>query len=77
MPSYPRQALTLRREGAVVTRATVSANGQVSQVKVLSGDPILAQAAIDAIRQWHYHPALLNGVPTQSETDITLNFKLP
>jgi TonB family protein len=77
MPSYPRQALTLRHEGPVVTRATVSETGQVLQVKVLSGDPILARAAIDAIRQWHYHPALLNGIPTESEIDITLNFKLP
>jgi TonB family protein len=46
-------------------------------MKLMSGDPVLGKAAMDAIRQWHYHPALLNGVPTASETDITLNFKLP
>ncbi len=77
MPTYPRQAMTLRREGAVVVHATVSEAGQVSQVKLTSGDPILGRAAMDAVRQWRYHPALLNGVPTASETDITLNFKLP
>lgn len=77
MPSYPREALTLRHEGVVVVRATVAENGKVAQVKLLSGDFILGKAAMDAIRQWHYHPAMLNGVPSQSETDITLNFKLP
>ncbi len=77
MPSYPQQALVIRREGAVVMRATISDQGQVSQVKLLSGDAILGKAAMDAVRQWRYHPALLNGKPTPSETDITLNFKLP
>src|ERR1041384_6137985 len=77
MPLYPREAMTLRREGAVVIHATVSEVGKVSQMKVLSGDPTLGRAAMDAIRQWRYRPALLNGKPTASETDITLNFKLP
>jgi TonB family protein len=77
MPSYPREALTLRHEGVVVVRATVAENGKVAQVKLLSGDFILGKAAMDAIRLWHYHPAMLNGVPSQAETDITLNFKLP
>ena len=77
MPSYPHQALTIRREGAVVMHAFVSDKGQVSQVTLLSGDPILGRAAMDAVRQWRYHPARLNGKPTPSETDITLNFKLP
>ncbi len=69
--------MTLRHEGEVVIHATVSEVGQVSRMKLLHGDPILGKAAMDAIRQWRYHPALLNGVPTASETDITLNFKLP
>ena len=77
MPLYPREALTLRREGAVVIHATVSDKGRVSQLKVVSGDAILGRAALDAVRQWHYRPALLNGKPAASETDITLNFKLP
>jgi protein TonB len=77
MPNYPRQALTLRREGAVVIHATVSEAGKVSQMKLMSGDIVLGRAAMDAIRQWRYRPAQLNGVPTASETDITLNFKLP
>ena len=76
MPSYPHQAMVIRREGTVVLRAIVSDTGQVSDIKLMSGDLILGRAAIDAVRQWRYHPALLNGKPTQTETDITLNFKL-
>lgn len=77
MPAYPHQALVIRREGAVVMHAFVNDKGEVSQVKLVSGDPMLGRAAIDAVRQWHYRPAVLNGKPTSSETDITLNFKLP
>jgi len=77
MPAYPHQALVIRRDGAVVMRATVTDNGHVSEVKLLSGDPILGRAAMEAVRQWRYRPALLNGKPTPTETDITLNFKLP
>jgi TonB family protein len=77
IPAYPHQALVIRRDGPVVVRAIVTDSGKVSQVKLLSGDPMLGRAAMDAIRQWRYHPALLNGKPTQTETDITLNFKLP
>ncbi|HSS98389.1 MAG TPA: TonB family protein, partial [Terriglobales bacterium] len=77
MPTYPQQAQTLRREGMVVIHATVSETGKVLQMKLVSGDPLLGKAAMDAIRQWRYRPAVLNGVPTVSETDIPLNFKLP
>ena len=76
MPSYPKQAMVIRREGAVVIHVTVTDRGRIADVKLLSGDPILGRAAVDAVRQWRYRPALLNGKPTQSETDITLNFKL-
>jgi protein TonB len=77
MPSYPKQAMVIRREGAVVMHVTVTDTGRIAEVKLLSGDPVLARAAVDAVRQWRYRPALLNGKPTQSETDVTLNFKLP
>jgi periplasmic protein TonB len=60
-----------------VIHVTVTDRGRIADVKLLSGDPILGRAAVDAVRQWRYRPALLNGKPTQSETDITLNFKLP
>ena len=76
-PTYPPPALQLRKQGAVELLATVSKEGTITKVKVLSGDSILARAAVDAVRQWKYRPFLLNAEPVQIETQITINFKLP
>jgi TonB family protein len=76
-PIYPRQALPLRLEGPVVLDATISENGQLENIKVAKGHAMLAQAAIDAVRQWRYRPYLLNGKPVRMQTKITVNFKMP
>lgn len=76
-PVYPRQALPLRLEGPVVLDATVSENGQLEDVKAVSGHAILAHAALDAVRQWRYRPYLLNGKPIRMQIKITVNFKMP
>jgi TonB family protein len=76
-PIYPRQALPLRIEGPVVLDATVNENGLLEDVKLVSGHALLAQAAIDAVRQWRYRPYLLNGKPVRMQTKITVNFKMP
>jgi TonB family protein len=76
-PIYPRPAVPLRLEGPVILDATVSENGQLENIKVASGHAMLAQAAIDAVRQWHYRPYLLNGKPVRMQTRITVNFKMP
>jgi periplasmic protein TonB len=76
-PMYPRDALQLRKQGAVELLATVSKQGAITNVKVLSGDSMLARAAVDAVRQWKYRPFLLNAEPVQIETQITINFRLP
>jgi len=76
-PIYPRQALPLRLEGAVVLEAIVSENGRLEDIKAVSGHSLLAQAAIDAVRQWRYRPYLLNGKPVRMQTKITVNFKMP
>lgn len=76
-PVYPPSALARRVEGAVQITATISTAGTISAVKVLSGDPQLAKAAADAVRQWKYKPYLLNGSPVEIQTPITVNFKLP
>ena len=57
--------------------ATVSKTGAITKVKVLSGESMLAQAAVDAVRQWKYRPFLLNAEPVEIQTQITINFKLP
>jgi protein TonB len=76
-PVYPAAALKLRKQGAVELLATVSKTGSITKLQVLHGESILAQAAIDAVRQWKYRPFLLNAEPVEIETQITINFKLP
>ena len=76
-PSYPASALRLRIEGTVELMATISKTGEISQVKVLSGDKQLTNAAVDAVKQWKYKPYLLNGEPVEIQTQVTVNFKLP
>jgi protein TonB len=76
-PSYPANALRMRIEGSVQLLATISKRGDISAVKVLSGDPSLARAAADAVKQWKYKPYLLDGSPVEIQTQVTVNFKLP
>jgi len=76
-PKYPPNALHMRVEGAVQLMATISKDGDISAVKILSGEPQLAHAALDAVKQWKYKPYLLNGEPVEIQTQITVNFKLP
>jgi protein TonB len=76
-PSYPRGAIQMHVEGAVQLLATVTRNGDISDVKVLSGDKELGRAAVEAVKQWKYKPYLLNGEPVDIQTQITVNFKLP
>jgi len=76
-PSYPQNALRMHIEGSVELQATISKEGNITQVKVLSGDPQLARAASDAVKQWKYKPYLLNGEPVEIQTGVTVNFKLP
>ena len=76
-PSYPQNALRMRVEGTVELMATISKDGNIAKVKVLSGDAQLAKAASDAVKQWKYKPYLLNGEPVEIQTQVTVNFKLP
>jgi TonB family protein len=76
-PVYPPSAMQMHIEGAVELVATISKNGDISAVKVSSGNPQLARAAVDAVKQWKYKPYLLNGEPVEIQTQVTVNFKLP
>jgi protein TonB len=76
-PVYPANALRLRLEGPVKLMATISQSGNISAVKILSGEPQLARAAVDAVRQWKYQPYLLNGSPVEVQTPVTVKFSLP
>jgi TonB family protein len=76
-PAYPSVALRMRTEGPVELIATITKNGDISTVKILSGDAGLAHAAADAVKQWKYKPYLLNGEPVEIQTQVTVIFKLP
>ena len=75
-PAYSAVARAARIQGAVRLHAIIGTDGAVRQVEVISGSGILAQAAIDAVRQWRYRPTLLNGQPVEVDTEITVNFNL-
>jgi protein TonB len=75
-PTYPALARSARVQGTVVLQAVISKQGAIENLKILSGHPMLAPAAIDAVRQWRYRPYILNGEPVEVETQITVNFSL-
>jgi periplasmic protein TonB len=67
----------MRIQGAVELLATIGKNGNITAVKVLSGDRLLAQAAIDAVKQWKYKAYYLDGQAVDFQTQITVNFRFP
>jgi periplasmic protein TonB len=75
-PQYPPEAGRKRIEGTVVLMAVIGKDGTVHDVRVESGLPLLAQAAIDAVKQWRYKPYLFNGEPVEVDSHITINFTL-
>src|ERR1700674_3729914 len=74
-PKYPPAALAVRAQGAVQIEATINKEGNVTNLKVLSGDAVLARAALEAVHQWRYKPYYLDGEPVEIQTQITVNFK--
>jgi TonB family protein len=75
-PEYPPEARAQQLHGDVVLRAIIDKDGKISEVHVLSGDEVLAKAAVEAVRQWRYKPMLSDGAPTEVETTITVSFSL-
>lgn len=76
-PTYPKQALTRKLHGSVVLQVIVSKQGKVDSLALISGDPLLGQAAQSAVKQWRYKPYWHNGEPTDFQTRVTVDFKLP
>lgn len=75
-PQYPAIARIARVSGSVELRAIIGRDGSVSSIEVLSGNPLLARAAAEAVRQWRYRPTILDGEAVEVETRITVNFVL-
>jgi protein TonB len=75
-PNYPPLARQARISGTVVLHALISKDGSIENLTLISGHPMLAPAAIDAVKQWKYRPYLLNGEPVEVETEVQVNFTL-
>ena len=74
-PVYPQVAKTQHITGNVTIDCLIDANGNVADLKVLSGPPLLHRAATDAVKQWKYKPAILDGQPTAMHLSVTVQFK--
>ena len=75
-PDYPQVAREKRIQGAVILKIKIRAAGDVADVAVISGHPLLAPAAVDAVRQWKYKPYFQNGAPVTAETQVQVDFRL-
>jgi protein TonB len=73
-PQYPAIARSAHIQGHVMLEAVISKTGAIENLTVLSGPPLLRQAALDGVRYWRYKPTILNGEPTEVETQIDVNF---
>ena len=74
---YPALAKASKVQGDVVLEVNITKDGKVGNLTVISGHPLLTDAAIEAVRQWEYKPTLLNGTPVDVVTTVTVNFTLP
>ena len=71
----PESASQAGVKGPVKLLATIGKDGKVKSVEVISGHPLLRDAAADAVRQWIYTPTLLNGSPVETQTEILVDFR--
>jgi protein TonB len=75
-PIYPLAAKITHTSGRAQLKAIIATDGTVRSVELISGNGLLVQAAISAVRQWRYHPTLLDGAPVEVETFVTVDFVL-
>jgi protein TonB len=75
-PRYPPLAIATRTQGTVLLHAIISVDGRITRLEVVSGPPLLVQAAIDAVREWRYRPTYLSGQAVEVETSISVIFRL-
>jgi len=76
VPDYPPLAQQAHVKGSVVLDADISKDGAIEKLKLVTGHPLLAPAAIDAVKHWRYKPYVLNGQAVPVNTQITVNFSL-
>jgi len=75
-PLYPQIAIVNRIQGTVHLNAVITPSGTLDELRILSGQPVLAQAAVNAVRQWKFRPYVLNGKPIEVQTEVIVRFSL-
>ena len=75
-PEYPMLARQMRVQGSVILQALIGRDGMIQDLRVLSGPPILASAAQEAVRQWHFKPHYVGAQPVETRASITVNFMI-
>jgi protein TonB len=75
-PVYPSIAQQASVQGYVIIEAVIGTDGRVKDARVLGGQPMLQEAALEAVKQWEYTPTLLGGVPVEVIMNVTVHFKL-
>jgi protein TonB len=75
-PDYPLLARQMKVQGAVRLQALISREGTIQELQILSGPSILATAAREAVKQWHFKPYVQNGQPVETQARITVNFTI-
>jgi protein TonB len=75
-PVYPRLAVEAHIQGTVLLEAVIGKDGTIRELKAVSGHPLLAPAALEAVQHWRYQPTLLNNEPVEVLTEISVRFTL-
>jgi len=75
-PAYPTLARQMKVQGSVILQAVIGRDGLIEDLQILSGPPILAGAAKEAVRQWHFKPHYLGAEPVETQAKITVNFTI-
>jgi len=75
-PNYPMLARQMKVQGSVILQALIGRDGIIQNLHVVSGPHILASAAEDAVRQWHFKPHFQGSEPVETEAKITVNFTI-
>lgn len=75
-PGYPVLARQMKVQGSVILQALISRNGLIQDLRILDGPPILAKAALEAVKQWHFKPHYEGNEPVETQAKITVNFTI-
>lgn len=75
VPPYPKEAAEMRLQGMAVIGVNIAKTGDVVDVKLVSAHPLIARAALDAVRQWHFEPYKLNGEPIEVFAKVKVLFE--